>query len=337
MIKQWVCGEIDGRAVTEFEIVQGDVTLQVMEYGATVHRLLFQGVDCVAGYDSLEGYRNGNSFQGATIGRYANRIGNSTFSLDNREFHVHANDNGVNSLHGGTDGFYAKCFDGEVVDDHTVVFRLFSPHGEGGYPGNLHLSVTFSVEDNGVTITYCGLSDQDTIMNFTNHAYFTLGEASCVDTRLMIQAHAITPVDDLLIPTGQLMDVTDTPFDFRIEKPIGRDLADPHPQLQLAGGYDHNYVLGGGRNWKEGVIVARAPHTGIRMTCSTDLPGVQLYTSNVLDEPLGKEGRPLTRHAAFCLETQFFPDSPNKLNFPSCVVSAEEEFISVTRYEFDRL
>ncbi|MBR6548364.1 MAG: galactose mutarotase, partial [Clostridia bacterium] len=282
----------------------------------------------------LAGYQQGISFQGATIGRYANRIGGAGFCLNGQSYTVEANDNKVNSLHGGSVGFHGQLFAGEEVDDHTVAFRLFSPHGEGGYPGNLHLTVTFAVQDNAVTITYNGLSDCDTVMNFTNHTYFTLGEPNCLNTLLTIQANAVTPVDSLLIPTGELLEVTDTPFDFRLAKPIGQDIGAQHPQLQLAGGYDHNYVLGDTKAWRQDVITATAPNTKIRLTCSTDLPGVQLYTGNVLNEPLGKEGKPLCRNGAFCLETQFFPDTPNQPQFPSCVVAAETEFTSVTRYAF---
>ncbi len=336
MVKQWICGQAYGQDVREFEIQDGQVVLRVMEYGATIHQLIFDGIDCVAGYDELDGYIDGTSFQGATIGRYANRIGNAKFNLNGETYPVEANDNQVNSLHGGSVGFHKQVFTGQAIDHQTVAFSLFSPHMEGGYPGNLQVTVTFRVENNGVTITYTALCDQDTVMNFTNHAYFTLGEEDCLNTQLTISAHAITPVNDQLIPTGELLDVTETPFDFRLAKPIGQDIAVAHEQLQLAGGYDHNYVLGGGRNWKEKVITATAPNSGIQLTCSTDLPGVQLYTSNMLNEPVGKEGKPLKKHRAFCLETQFFPDTPNQEAFPSCVVRAETEFTSVTRYAFGK-
>ncbi len=333
MITKALCGQINGKDVYEFTVQNGNVTLQVMEYGATVHTLCYNGVDCVAGYDDLNGYIHGDSFQGATVGRYANRIGGAAYTVNGETYRVDANDNECNSLHGGAEGFYGKLFQGEELDDHTVAFSLFSPNGEGGYNGNLHLTVTFCVENDGVTITYDALCDQDTVMNFTNHAYFTLGADSCKDIMLQLQADAITPVDSLLIPTGEWMDVTDTPFDFRTPKPIGQDLEKSHPQLALGGGYDHNFVLGQSKEWRENVIIAVNPQNGIRLTCSTDLPGVQLYTSNVLGEPLGKWGKPLVKHQAFCLETQFFPNTPNQSNFPSCMVKAEQPFTSVTRYE----
>ncbi len=337
MIEKQRCGTVNGRDLWEFTITNGEVCLQVMEYGATIHRLCFQGVDCVAGYDDLSGYLTGNSFQGATIGRYANRIGGASFAIDGKVYTVEANDNQVNSLHGGSSGFHGGLFIGRPVDETAVTFTLRSPHGEGGYPGNLCLDVTFRVENNGVTVTYQGVSDRTTVMNFTNHTYFHLGAESCLDTVLQIKADAITPVDELLIPTGELMDVTRTPFDFRTPKAIGRDILAEHAQLQLGGGYDHNFVLGHSRAWKEAAICAENPHTGMGLRCSTDLPGVQLYTSNVLNEPTGKEGRPLTKYRAFCLETQFFPDTPNRPQFPSCQIAANDRFETVTRYEFFKM
>lgn len=334
MVKEWICGTLDGRPVKEFEITDGALCLRVMEYGATVHQLLWNGTDMVAGYDDLTGYVKGTSFQGATVGRYANRIGGACFCLQNEIYRLEANDGGIHSLHGGTSGFYGKLFTGEVVKENSVAFSLFSPHNEGGYPGNLHFTVTFTLADDGVTIVYDGLSDRDTVMNFTNHSYFHLGAADNKSIVLQILGDAITPVDEGLIPTGQRMDVTGTPFDFRTPKAIGADLEASHPQLRLAGGYDHNYILGNTRGYRENVITAHYPAGGVTLTCSTDLPGVQLYTANMLDEPAGKGGKPLCRHGAFCLETQFFPDSPHHPDFPSCVVKAQTPFRSVTRYAF---
>ncbi len=337
MVKQWICGQLDGKDVNEFEIANGDITLRVMEYGATIHTLCFDGVDCVAGYEDLAGYVTGGSYQGATVGRYANRIGGASFSLNGKPYKVDANDNEVNSLHGGATGFSHRLFAGEIVGDNAVAFSILSPDGEGGYPGNLHLTVTFTVEENAVTLRYDAKSDEDTVMNFTNHAYFTLGGEDCRQIDLRIAADAITPVDELLIPTGELLDVTHTPFDFRTPKPIGRDMEQSHPQLVMGGGYDHNFVLGQTKAWRERVITAEHSHNGIGMHCSTDLPGVQLYTSNMLDEPLGKGGNPLVKHQALCLETQFFPDSPNQSDFPSCAVKAGESFTSITQYKFYKI
>lgn len=336
MVEKKVIGTYDGTDVYEFTISSGNLTVNIMEYGATIHNIFFAGVDCVAGYDGLEGYINGGSYQGSTVGRYANRLGGAGFEIGGVKYNVDKNDNDVNSLHGGDCGFSHRLYKGETISDSAVKFTITSPDGEGGYPGNLTMSVTFSIENDTLSLKYDAVSDKDTVMNFTNHAYFNLGAKDNSTTVLQIKSDAITPVDKLLIPTGELMEVTDTEFDFRQAKPIGRDIGGGHEQLKLGGGYDHNFVLGDKKEYKKDVITAFCPESGITLTCSTDLPGVQLYTSNVLDEPVGKNGKPLTKYYAFCLETQFWPDTPNHASFPSCLVKAGERFGSVTEYAFKK-
>lgn len=336
MVSKKVIGTYDGTEVYEFTVENGGLSVSVMEYGATIHHINFGGVDCVAGYDGLEGYINGGSYQGSTVGRYANRIGGSKFEIDGKTYFVDKNDNEVNSLHGGDCGFSHRMYKGEAVSDNAVRFTIASPDGEGGYPGNLTMSVTFSVENDTLYLNYDAVSDRDTVMNFTNHAYFNLGAENNLSTELKIKADAITPVDSLLIPTGELYDVDGTEFDFREAKPIGRDINGDNPQLKLGGGYDHNFVLGDKVEYKKDVVTAFCPESGITLTCSTDLPGIQLYTSNMLDEPVGKNGKPLTKFYAFCLETQFWPDTPNNPSFPSCLIKAGEHFTSVTEYSFKK-
>lgn len=332
MIEKALYGKFDGKDVYRFEICDGDLRVNFIEYGAIIQSLYYNNVDCVAGYDSLEGYVNDGSNQGGTIGRYANRIGKSQFDLNGNTYNVFAND-GKNSLHGGSHPFNHKLFKGEPMSANAVKFSLSSPDGEGGYPGNLDFSVTFTVKDNALVIEYNAVCDADTIMNFTNHAYFNLGSKDNHSTELMIKADSITPVSDDLIPTGEFMAVDGTPFDFRIAKPIGKDIKDTHPQVALADGFDHNFVLGFDRGYKEDCVTAYCPESNITMSVDTDLPGVQLYTSNMLNEAGGKYGD-LTKYYAFCLETQFFPDTPNKPNFPSCVVKKDTPFYSVTKYKF---
>ena len=328
-------GTVGGREVREFIISDGELSVSVLEYGATVHGILFRGVDCVAGYDGLDGFVGGGSYQGATVGRYANRIGGASFVLGGERFCLDEND-GENSLHGGFSGISFKVLEGEQVGESAVRFSCSSPDGEGGFPGNLIFSVTFSVCGDALSIKYEAVSDRDTVMNYTNHAYFTLGAGSCLPVVLKIDADGYTPVDAGLIPTGEIADVTGTPFDFREPKEIGRDIGSDHPQVAAEGGFDHNFVLRGGpREFKRDAAVAFCPETGITLRCSTDMPGVQLYTANLLDEPCGKGGVPLSRHRAFCLETQFFPDTPNKAEFPSCAVRAGEKFESVTVFKFE--
>lgn len=334
MVEKALYGKFDGKDVYRFEICDGDLRVNLIEYGAIVQSVYFGDVDCVAGYDTLEGYVNDGSNQGGTVGRYANRIGGARFELNGVTYEVGANDNG-NSLHGGFVGFNHRLYKGEPMSANSVKFTIESEDGDGGYPGNVTMSVTFTVKDNTLTLEYNAVSDKDTIMNFTNHAYFNLGSENNFSTELMIKADSITPVSAQLIPTGELMDVTGTPFDFRTAKPIGRDIKDAHPQVALADGFDHNFVLGNTVEYREDVVSAYCPESGITMTCSTDLPGVQLYTSNMLDEKGGKNGD-LKQYYAFCLETQFWPDTPNKPQFPSCTVKANEPFYSVTKYKFSK-
>ena len=334
MVTLRTAGTVDGKEVREFTISDGELSVSVLEYGATVHSVVFRGVDCAAGYDCLDGFVGGGSYQGATVGRYANRIGGASFELGGERFTLDKND-GENSLHGGFDGLSFKVMKGEKISDRSVRFSCGSPDGEGGFPGNVDFSVTFTVRDSTLSIKYEAVTDRDTVMNFTNHTYFTLGAPDCLGTELMIDADGYTPTGEGLIPTGEIADVAGTPFDFRVPKEIGRDIGSEHPQVKREGGFDHNFVFRGEpRKFKKDAAAAFCPATGIGVRCSTDMPGVQLYTANVLDEPAGKGGVPLSKYRAFCLETQFFPDTPNKPEFPSCVVKAGEKFESVTEYEF---
>jgi len=332
MIEKALFGKFDGNDVYRFEICDGDLRVNLIEYGAIIQSLYYNNVDCVAGFDTLDGYVKDSSNQGGTIGRYANRIGNSKFELNGKTYSLFAN-NGKNSLHGGSAPFNHKLFKGEPLSANAVKFSLSSPDGDGGYPGNLDFSVTFTVKDNALTIEYNAASDADTIMNFTNHAYFNLGSEDNYSTFLTIKADSITPVRADLIPTGELMAVDGTPFDFRSAKPIGKDINSEHPQVAQSNGFDHNFVLGFDRTYKEDCAIAYCPESHITMRVDTDLPGIQLYTSNMLNQKGGKYGD-LTKHYAFCLETQFFPDTPNNPQFPSCVVKKDTPFYSVTKYKF---
>lgn len=332
MVEKALFGEFEGKNVYRFEICDGDLRVNLIEYGAIIQSLYYNNTDCVAGYSTLEGYLSDVSSQGATIGRYANRIGDSKFELNGKTYNLFAN-NGKNSLHGGSARFNTKLFKGEPLSANAVKFSLSSPDGDGGYPGNLDFSVTFTVKDNALTIEYNAVCDADTIMNFTNHAYFNLGSEDNFSTFLTIAADSITPVKSDLIPTGEFMAVDGTPFDFRSAKPIGKDINSDHPQVALANGFDHNFVLGFDREYKKDCVIAYCPESNITMRVDTDLPGIQLYTSNMLDQKGGKYGD-LTKYYAFCLETQFFPDTPNQPAFPSCTVKKDTPFYSVTKYKF---
>lgn len=332
MVSKKVIGQIDNKDIYEFSIENGDLKVNIIEYGAIVHNIFYKGTDCVSGYDNLEGYLTGKSHQGATIGRFANRIENATFTLNGIKYNLDVN-SGKNCSHGGLSQFSHRVYKGEISGENSACFTITSADGESGFPGNLTLKVTFTVDNDALKLCYEALSDKDTVINFTNHAYFTLGAESCLNTMLKINADQYTPLNDNMVPKC-IVSVENTPFDFRNFKEIGRDINSDDEQIKCAKGYDHNLVLSNDVSFKKDVAEARCYETKIGLTCSTDLPGLQIYTACKLNEPCGKNGKPLTPYSAFCLETQFFPNSPNEPNFPSCVIRANDAFKSVTEYKF---
>jgi len=293
--------------------------------------------DVVLGFDSLEGYCQKNPYLGALIGRYANRIANAEFKLNGVTYRL-ARNNGKNSLHGGLKGFDKILWSAKELSN-GIELSYLSPDGEEGYPGNLSVIVTYTLtEANELRIDYEAMTDKDTVVNFTNHSYFDLtgrGGGYILDHEVTILADRFTPVNENLIPTGELRNVQDTPFDFRKPMRIGARIDEPDPQLQICHGYDHNFVLNsGGRSL---ALAARVhePLSGRILEVSTTEPGMQFYTGNHLDGSVkGKRGVVYGFRAAFCLETQHFPDSPNKPNFPSTDLKLGERFRSTTIFKF---
>ncbi len=337
----------DGRAVRRYTLVNGVGTaVSVLDYGATLQSFIFDNKDILLGYETVEDYVTANgSYIGATVGRYANRMSNGRFTLNGKDIQLACNEeNRHGHLHGGNVGFDKKMWDVAVLDEGdepSVRFSLVSPDGEENYPGTLNVSVTFSLSaDNALSLAYEATTDKDTVLNLTNHSYFNLNGCdggAVTDTLMQINADTITPVDDVLIPTGDYMPVEGTPLDFRRAKPIGDGIGGKHPQVAIAGGIDHNFVLSKTR--PAGLLTAikaKSPKTGIRIVCETDLPGVQVYTANFLDESYGKMGKTWGQYDGFCMETQFFPDSPNHPQFPSTVLHANETYHSLTRFTVDK-
>ncbi len=287
----------------------------------------------VLGFDNLRQYLDGHPYFGATCGRVANRIANGRFTLDGIQYTL-AQNNGANHLHGGLKGFDKVVWNASPLRQETgpaVEFTYLSPDGEEGYPGNLSVSVIFSLtRDNGLKIEYSATTDKPTPVNLTNHCYFNLagaGNGDILDHELMIAADGYTPVDDTLIPTGEITPVENTPMDFTSPQPIGSRIN------QVPGGYDHNYVLrGGGAPALAGR--ARSPKSGRTMEVWTTEPGMQLYTGNFLDGTLTGLGGTYGKHAGFCLETQHFPDSINKPNFPSVNLLPSQTYKTTTLYKF---
>lgn len=291
--------------------------------------------DILLGYDTLEEYAEGNSCHGATVGRVANRIGGAKFTLNGKDYSLTAND-GKNTLHSGNFGYNKRVWSVENVEDSispSVSFGLISPDGEEHFPGRLSLAAKYTLTDNSLVIEYSAKADADTPVNLTNHAYFNLsgeGNGDVKDHIVQINARQYTPVDEGLIPTGVLAYVTGTAFDFLSPKRVGEDMDNG----RLPNGYDNNFVLGMTREMRIAATVFE-PLSGRFMTVSTDKPGLQFYIGIGLNGEHGKNGHTYNQYAGLCLESQFFPDSPNKPNFPSCIVRAGEEYRCVTVYSFD--
>jgi aldose 1-epimerase len=344
----------DGRKVDRYTLRNANgMKVKIMTYGATIQKIVvpdrkghFKNI--ALGFHNLADYvanttaDSGTTYFGATIGRYANRIGGAQFTLDGTTYHLPAN-NGPNTLHGGIDGFDSKLWQAESsIGPHgpEVTMRYTSPDGEEGFPGTLAVKVRFTLTDNnGLHMHYRATTDKATVINLTNHTYFNLageGSGDVYDQLLKLDAKTYTPVDANLIPTGQIAPVAGTPLDFRQLTPIGQRIRDGFEQLVLAHGYDHNFVIDGGQSGQlVKTAVAKDPVSGRELHVKTTEPGVQFYSGNFLDGSLvGTSGGTYRQGDGFTLETQHYPDSPNKPSFPSTVLRPGEKFKSATIYRF---
>jgi len=332
----------------------GGMTVQITNFGGKVVSLQLPDsnglfTDVVLGYPTFAEFEAGNPYFGAIIGRYANRIANGRFELGGKTFQL-AKNNGQNALHGGPlFGFHNVIWEAEAFsesDGNSCSLRLFysSKDGEEGYPGNLKVYVTYSLSnDDELSINYSAVTDRPTPVSLTNHSFFNLrgaGNGDILGHRLMINADAFTPVDSTQIPTGEIRNVAETPFDFTSFRAIGERIGDDDTQLKYGNGYDHNFVLRGKRAENEQPRLAAAvhePESGRRMEVLTTEPGLQFYSGNFLDgSDIGKSGCRYGCRSAFCLETQRFPDSPNKSHFPNSILQPGETFKSLTVYRFSR-
>jgi len=271
------------------------------------------------------------------VGRYGNRIAKGQFELDGQSYQLEIN-NGPNSLHGGKNGFFSKVWAVKHVTDSSLELQYISPDGDAGYPGKLAATVTYTVTStNGLEIAYHATTDKATVVNLTNHAYFNLsgeGDSTILDHLLTIRADGYTPVDETLIPTGEITPVEGTPFDFRQPTPIGARIDTADGQLLLGGGYDHNFVLKKDPGLQL-VATVESPKTGIVMDILTEEPGLQFYSGNFMDNvQQAKGGKVYGYRSAFCLETQHFPDAPNHPDFPSTVLQPGDEYTTKTVYQF---
>jgi len=323
------------------------VEADVITFGATLVSLKTPDrsgnmADVVLGYKDLDGYVNDKAYLGATVGRYANRVANGKFTLDGKTYELPKND-GPNTLHGGLKGFNKRLWAAHEVSSpngQAVRFSYVSKDGEEGFPGNLKVDVTYSLSnDNALRIEYAATTDKTTVVNLTNHAYFNLageGSGDILGHELTLHANRFTPVSSTLIPTGESRAVKGTPFDFTTVHSIGERIDQDDEQLKFGKGYDHNWVLNGGKGAAPALAAeAHDPKSGRVLQVATTEPGIQLYTGNFLDGTIqGKSGAAYNRRNAFCLETQHFPDSPNHPDFPSTVLKPGQRFHSVTIYKF---
>lgn len=319
----------------------GGIEAEVLTYGGALRSLrvpsLRGPLDVALGFDSLEAYRAQTGFCGAIVGRCANRIGGSRFTLGGREYLLPKND-GENHLHGGPAAFDKRIWTIEDVRDSRLVLSLVSADGDAGYPGRLDVRVTYTLADGALAIDYCAVSDADTVCNLTSHAYFNLsghGSGPVSAQRVSIFGDAYTPTDAALIPTGTIEPVEGTPMDLRAGVVIGEGADVPFEALRLAGGFDQNWAVSGEAGTLRPAARAVSNETGVCMDVLTTQPGVQFYSGNGMDGfPRGKGGAPYARRWGFCLETQAFPDAVNHPNFPSPVLKKGAEYHHRTVFRF---
>ncbi|MEP6949998.1 MAG: aldose epimerase family protein [Ginsengibacter sp.] len=332
-------GELDGKKVYLFALVNDKGTeVKITTYGGRVTSFVTAGKnnnrsDIVVGFDSLQPYLQKPPYFGALVGRYGNRIGDAKFMLNGATYKLAAND-GKNHLHGGIKGFDKVVWDASTVADSipSLTLKYLSKDGEEGYPGNLDVTVQYTLtNDNELKIEYNAQTDKATPVNLTNHSYFNLtGDVNntILNHTLMIDADNYTPVDSTLIPTGEIKTVKGTPFDFTSAKKIGRDIG------SVTGGYDHNWVLNKKDASLQKVAVLSDSASGRSLEVYTTEPGLQFYTGNFLDGKFkNRDGKSINQHTALCMETQHFPDSPNKPNFPSTILKPGDKYHSETVYK----
>ena len=347
-VKKQAFGNLPDGAPIELYTLSNAQGMQagIMTYGGAVVSLTAPDrgdkyADIVLGMQDLAGYLTPVPYFGAIIGRYGNRIGKAQFTLDGKVFHLQAND-AANTLHGGLKGFDKhvwKASAGSSADGETLELTYTSQDGEEGFPGNLSAKVVYTLTaKNELKIDYTATTDKNTVVNLTNHTYFNLagpGEGDILQHQVTIAADRFTPVDAGLIPTGELRPVKGTPFDFTKSTAIGARIGQDDEQLKLGKGYDHNWVLNKGSGGLTKAAEVHEPQTGRVMQVWTTEPALQFYTGNFLDGTLkGKGGKPYPRRGAFCMETQHYPDSPNKPAFPSTELKPGATYHTTTVYRF---
>lgn len=336
--------EINGKKVALYTLKNSNgVEACITNYGGRIVSLMVPDKDnnfkdVVLGHDSIADYINIDGNFGALIGRYGNRINQGRFSIDGVEYQLPQNNYG-HCLHGGPKGFHHLVWDAQQLNDSTLSLSLQSPDGDAGFPGNINVTVVYTLShDNAISIDYSATTDAPTILNLTNHSYFNLsGDPSkdILDEIVWFDAEGYTPIDSTFMTSGEILPVAGTPFDFTTPKPLGQDIDNPDQQLINGLGYDHNMVLRPTRNVNAPAVSVYDPTSGIKMEVFTTEPGIQFYVGNFLDGTVkGKNGIAYPRRSAICLESQHYPDSPNKSQWPSVVVHPDETYKSYCKYKF---
>lgn len=330
-----------GEAVEVLSLSKGTLSCEVLTYGASLRTLCVpdrngKPVDVVLGYDDMELYGTLGGHFGAVCGRFANRIADGKFELDGKTYQLETN-NGVNHLHGGFRGFSKRVWEVESLSENAVTLSMDSPDGDANYPGHLRVKVTYTLEDNTLSLRYQATTEGATPVNLTNHTYFNLAghdSGDVLDQTIQLFCSAYTPADAGSIPRGAIESVEGTPFDLREPTAIGAKIEMDNEQLKQGKGYDHNLIVDGENGVIRPVAKAWSDKTGIVLSCETDLPGVQFYTGNGISPRAGKNGASYAPRQGFCLETQYYPNSPNVPTFPSCILRPGEELDTTTRFIF---
>lgn len=340
--------EIDGKKTDLFILKNKSMEVAVTNYGCALLSIMVPDKDgnyanVLLGHDSIDNVINSpEQYLSVTIGRYGNRIANGKFKLYGKEYTLAAN-NGPNSLHGGPTGFHRRVWDAEQTDESTITFKYTSADGEEGFPGELEVEMTYSIQKhvNALIIEYRATTNKATIVNLTNHAFINLAgiatpTPTILDNLVTINADHFAPIDKVSIPTGEILKVEDTPFDFLTPHTIGERIEEKHQQLFNGTGYDHCYILNKEEAGKLSLAATCSdPKTGRVMEVFTTETGLQLYTGNFLNGFTGAHGATFPMRSGICFEAQCFPDAPNKAHFPSAVLIPEDEYRQITIYKFD--
>lgn len=336
---------IDGKKINLYWIGNKEINASFTNYGGRLVSLLVKNkngkpIDVVVGLNSAKGFKNATEpYFGATIGRVGNRIANGKFTLEGKQYQVPLN-NGKNALHGGVKGFQDVVWDAVKTNENMLTFNYVSPDGEQGFPGNLTVKVTYTItDDNSIKMEYEATTDKITIVNLTNHAFFNLngeGSGTILNHELQIYANEFTPVDEGLIPSGELKSVKNTPFDFTSKHTIGERIETKDEQLKFGKGYDHNYVLNGKRkNGLNHAATISGDRSGITLDIFTQEPGLQFYSGNFMQSKnIMKSGSKDDFRTAFALETQHFPDAPNQPKFAPIILKPGQKYHTVSYYQF---